>query len=312
MAAPALLLHSLVEFRDLIRSCLEAAAARTILEIGSEAGAHTRDLLAFAARGDGQLWCIEPAPTLELEHLDADEQRFHLVQCRSPAGLEHLEACDAYVVDGDHNYWTVTRELEHIDDRTFARGSHSLVVLHDVSWPWGRRDQYCAPDALPPAAVHPHSWEHGSVPGRREALRGGFRGRGAFAVALHEGGDRNGVCTAIEDFLSTRDALRFVQVPAIFGLGIMYSALAPYAGALEAMLRPFDRNPLLERLERNRVELYLKVIEQQDAVSELGLSHGRLLAEYDRSLTSAEAEAAGLRAEVARLRERTAPPPSVR
>ncbi len=304
MAAPPLLLHSLVEFRGLIESCLSAAGARTILEIGSESGANTRELLAFAANEDGHLWCVEPMPTLELEQLDAEEDRFHLVPGRSPWALEQLEACDAYIVDGDHNYWTVSRELEHIDDRTRAARSSALVVLHDVSWPWGQRDLYYAPDALPAGAVHAYSWEHGSVPGRSEAVRGGFRGGGGFAIALHEGGERNGVRTAVEDFVAARGELRFIHVPSIFGLGIVYSGDAPYAGAIEEILRPFDRNPLLERLERNRVELYVKLIEQQDTVSELGLRQGRLLAEYDRSLASAEVEAATLRVEIARLRER--------
>lgn len=304
MDAPPLLLHSLAEFRDLIQSCLRAAGARTIVEIGSESGANTRELLAFGAERDGHLWCIEPAPAPELEQLDAELERFHLVADRSPGALERLEACDAYIVDGDHNYWTVSRELEHIDDRARAACSPALVVLHDVSWPWGRRDLYYAPDALPPGAVHAYSWEHGAVPGRSEAVRGGFRGDGGFAIALREGGERNGVRTAVEDFVAAHDELRFIHVPSIFGLGIIYSEEAPYAAAVEEIMRPFDRNPLLERLERNRVELYVKLIEQQDTVSELGLRHGRLLAEYDRSLTAAEAEAAALRAELVRLRER--------
>ncbi|MDQ4049886.1 MAG: class I SAM-dependent methyltransferase [Actinomycetota bacterium] len=308
MAAPPLLLHSLAEFRDLIQSCLSAAGARVILEIGSESGANTRELLAFAAERDGQLWCIEPAPTPELERLDAEEERLHLVASRSPGALEELEACDAYIVDGDHNYWTVSRELEHIDDRARAARSPALVVLHDVSWPCGRRDHYYAPEALPAGAVHAYSWDHGSVPGRSEALRGGFRGRGEFAIALNEGGERNGVRTAVEDFVAAHDDLRFIHVPSIFGLGIVYSGEAPYAGAIEEILSPFDRNPLLERLEQNRVELYVKLIEQQDTVSELGLRNGRLLAEYDRTVTSAEAEAAALRAELAGLQERADAP----
>ena len=304
MAAPPLLLHSLVEFRGLIEPCLGAARARTILEIGSESAANTRALLAFASNNDGHLWCVEPAPRPELEQLDAEEERLHLVPSRSPWALEELDACDAYIIDGDHNYWTVTRELEHIDARARAAGLPALVALHDVSWPCGRRDHYYAPEALPAGAVHAYSWDRGSRPGQSEAQPGGFRGAGAFAIALHEGGERNGVRTAVEDFVADHGELRFIHVPMIFGLGIVYSGEAPYAGAIEEILCPFDRNPMLERLERNRVELYLKLIEQQDAVSKLGLRQGRLLAEYDRSLTAAEAEAAALRAEVVRLRER--------
>lgn len=302
MPAPPLLLHSLTEFRDLIVSSLAAAEARTVLEIGSESGAFTRELVAFAAGRDGEVWCVEPSPTLELERLGASEPRFHLIAGRSPDALQGIEPCDAYVIDGDHNYWTVSRELDH----ALGDGGSSpapLVILHDVAWPCGRRDQYYTPDALPPSAVHAHSWDRGSRPGEENAVRGGLRGNGSFAIALREGGERNGVRTAIEDFVAEREHLRFVSVPSIFGVGFVYPHAAPYAEALESLLDPLDDNPLLERLERNRVDLYMKVIELQDAASDTGLRQGRLIAEYDRSLTAAEAEAAALRIELAKLRE---------
>ena len=84
---------------------------------------------------------------------------------------------------------------------------------------------YYAPDALPDEALHPHSFELGSLPGcARRRARAGSAGGGSFAVALHEGGPRNGILTAIEDFLEGRDDLVFVDVPAIFGLGVIYIA----------------------------------------------------------------------------------------
>lgn len=274
-----------------------------MVEIGSESGANTRELLSFVTEREGELWCVEPDPTLEVEQLDGQEDRLHLVRGRSPGALTDVEACDAYIIDGDHNYWTVLHELDHIAQ---SAGRLPLVILHDVRWPSGRRDQYYAPDALPAGAVHPHSWQLGSVPDREEAVEGGFRGRGGFAIALHEGGERNGVRTAVEDFMDARGDLRFAVVPAIFGLGVVYPASAPYADKLDQLLAPYADSPLLERLERNRIDLYLELLAQGDRVSALGLQQGRLLAEYDRSLTAAEAEAAVLRLEVAKLRERLA------
>jgi SAM-dependent methyltransferase len=44
-------------------------------------------------------------------------------------------------------------------------------------------------------------------------------------------------------------------IPAIFGLGIIYSREAPWAPAIAELLRPFAGNPLLERMERNRTQL---------------------------------------------------------
>ena len=110
--------------------------------------------------------------------------------------------------------------------------------------------------------------------------------------------------TAVEDHVAAHDGLRFVAIPAVFGLGVVYAADAPYAGQLDALLGTLDGNPLLERLERNRLELYLGVLRAQQDVSELGLRQGRLLAEYDAAIARTETEAAALRSEVATLRER--------
>jgi hypothetical protein len=68
-----------------------------------------------------------------------------------------------------------------------------------------------------------------------------------------EGGPRNGVLTAIEDFLEGHDGLRLVVIPSFSGFGALWDLDAPYADALAELLDPFDRNPVLERLEANRL-----------------------------------------------------------
>ncbi len=304
--APPLLIYSLTEFRDLIRGCLEAAEVSTLVEIGSETGAATRDLLELVEARDGKMWCVDPGPTLELEEIDRSSERFHLVRGFSPDALEGLGPADAWIVDGDHNYWTVSRELEHAEAAARAAERPALILLHDVGWPCARRDLYYAPERLPAEALHPYSMELGSVPDSTEAVRGGFRGDGSFAIAVREGGPRNGVLTAVEDFVAERDDLVFVHVPAIFGLGVVYQRSAPYAERLRELLAPYADNPLLAKLERNRIDLYLRVLELQDSVSELGLRQNRVIAEYDTSVSEAEIEAARLRLELAELRQQLA------
>jgi hypothetical protein len=298
-----MLLYSLAEFGDLMRACLAAADARKIVEIGSETGAATLELFSLLQDRGGELWCVEPEPAPEVEQLDASEAGFHLVRGRSPQALEGLGPADAWVIDGDHNYWTVSGELEHADRVAREAGNPALMFLHDVSWPCGRRDHYYAPEALPDGAVHPHSFELGQVPGIEEAVEGGFRGRGSFAIALREGGPRNGVLTAIEDFLEGREELRFVHVPVIFGVGVVFDRTARYGSSLEELLAPYHGNPLLAKLEENRLALYLKVVELQDSIAARGLQQNRLVAEYDVSLAAVEAEAARLRLELAKLQE---------
>jgi hypothetical protein len=59
--------------------------------------------------------------------------------------------------------------------------------------------------------------------------------------------------TAIEDFIGERPGLRLAVVHAFFGLGVIWHEDAPWAGKVEALLQPWDHNPILKRLEENRI-----------------------------------------------------------
>jgi hypothetical protein len=154
------------------------------------------------------------------------------------------------VIDGDHNYFTVAAELRLIGER--APGAElPLLLFHDVGWPHGRRDDYFDYGAIPPDARHPQAGGEGGLHPGDPGLRP--HGLPYPRSAAYEGGPRNGVLTAIEDFVAARDRLRLVVVPAFFGLGVLWHLDAPWSDAVAAILDPWDRNPLLERLEENRL-----------------------------------------------------------
>jgi hypothetical protein len=297
--ADDVLIYSLSEHRDLIFALFAAAAPSSVVEIGSEAGGMTREMCDWAA-GDGgrSFTAVEPFPVVEVRELAASVDAFTLVEGRSPEALDRVPPADAYLIDGDHNHWTVLHELEAI----YADGREPLAVLHDVGWPCARRDQYYAVDALPSEAVHPHSYSRGRAPGSSELVDRGFGGGGEFAVALEEGGPRNGVLTAVEDFLGSRSGLEYAHVPAVFGLGVIWSSSAPYAEAVASLLAPWDRNPLLERLEENRLRLYMRVLEMQDRLGRADPASNLVLLRYAERLADLEAENASLRLERGHLR----------
>ena len=265
--------HSLAEFRELIFACLDAAGARSVVEIGCEEGLFTRELIRWAEQHQARLACVEPEPAPSLRELVEASPAARLLAETSLEALEHLEPADAYVVDGDHNFYTVSRELRAIDDRAAASsGGTYLAFFHDIGWPWGRRDMYYAPHRLPADAVGPHTFVEGITLDSAGTLGPGlgFRGEGDFAWALEEGGPANGVLTAVEEFLESRDDMRLVKVPGIFGLGVLYRASAPYAEELTALLAPYDGNPLLERLEHDRLTLLLRSQQLGDELGRLG------------------------------------------
>ena len=94
------------------------------------------------------------------------------------------------------------------------------MFLHDVDWPYGRRDLYYDPDSIPGEFRHDYK-RAGIVPGRaRLHPRRGINS--GLANAMLEGGQRNGVRTAVEDFLSaTETELRVIHVPGLHGLLVL-------------------------------------------------------------------------------------------
>lgn len=260
-----LLLHSLAELREVWLPLLDAVDARSVSEVGSESGMTTSLLVeTLTRRGGGRLVVVDPDPGVVPR--PREELAVEVVRGYSPQALAGLAPTDVYLIDGDHNYHTVAGELATIAAAAVGAGRETfpLLVLHDVGWPAGRRDQYYDPGRLPAERVHPHSFDVGVALGDDGAGPGGFRGEGAFAWALREGGPRNGVRTAVEDFLADHDELAFHVVPSIFGLGVVVDRHAPWAAEVGRLLAPYAGNGLLARLERNRLELYLRVLQMQD------------------------------------------------
>ena len=267
-----LLIHSLSEFAWLALPCLEAAGARHIVEIGAEFGGMSQHLAEYCAAHQGRLTSIDPSPKPEFLQWVADHPHVTHIAAPSLEALPQLAGVDGFIIDGDHNYYTVARELALALDLCRRDGKPLLAFVHDVGWPCARRDQYYHPEAIPPAHRHPHSFAAGiTLEDNGHHIGRGFRGGGHWAPALTAGGPRNGVLSAVEDFLAAAAAdgvaLAYAHVPAVFGLGVIFDAAAPFAESLALQLAPWHDNPLLATLELNRLRNYLAVIEWQDGQS---------------------------------------------
>jgi hypothetical protein len=237
---------SLVNNAEILLALLDAARARSVIEVGAYAGDLTRLLLLWAERSRARVVAVDPSPQPELEQLECDRAELELVREPSLRALSHAQPVDAVILDGDHNYYMVSEELSLIG----MRAPMPLVLLHDVCWPHGRRDDYFDPDQVPPEHRQPIAPEGGLYPGIEGIRRGGLP---YHFPAAREGGPRNGVLTALEDFMTHNEALAYAIIPAFFGLGVVWPTDAPFADEVRAIVEPWDRNPLLERLERNRV-----------------------------------------------------------
>ncbi|HYH60784.1 MAG TPA: class I SAM-dependent methyltransferase [Solirubrobacterales bacterium] len=274
--------HSLANLWEILAACLDAAGARSVAEVGAFAGDLTRRLLEWAKPSGARIVAIDPLAHPGLIQLADEQPELELVAEASTDALSHIPVPDAVIIDGDHNYFTVSEELRVIAERA-PTGALPLLLFHDVCWPHGRRDAYWNPERIPE--------EHRQPLAYRPVLFPGVPGRSPGGLSMHtsaanEGGAKNGVLTALEDFVAGRQGLRAAVIPAFFGLGVVWHSEAPWAGAISSLLAPWDSHPVLERLEANRV-------------FHLATSSARAM-EVER----VKAELADREAELARLRAR--------
>jgi len=190
----SLLLSSFAEFWSLIEPLLLAVRPRRVCEVGVGQGEFTALLIEFCKKNACRYVGIDSRVN-GLDVLQSNAASAEFLHGSSLSVLPTLAPQDVYFIDGDHNYFTVSNELKLILQRP---DRWPLVILHDVGWPWGRRDQYCSPESISEAFRHAHSAKLGAAPGRHELGFDGFSGETSaysYSASLHEGGLRNGVLT---------------------------------------------------------------------------------------------------------------------
>ena len=166
------------------------------------------------------------------------------------------------LVDGDHNWYTVYHELRMLSES--ARRDHAplpVLIMHDVGWPYGRRDLYYVPERVPEEFRQPYE-QKGIRPGTTQVLPAGGINPLHYNAVL-EGGPRNGVMTALDDFVAEYDrALRVLVLPVYFGLAIVVEeARLEQEPELAALLDSFEsaagKDVLLDIAESTRLQAIL-------------------------------------------------------
>jgi cephalosporin hydroxylase len=208
-------------WEDVIAPIVRAVAPRRVVEIGALRGETTTRMLRDLGPGC-ELHVIDPEPQFDpTEHAQAFPGRYVFHEGLSHDVLPGLPVADIALVDGDHNWFTVVNELRMLAATAATAGAPlPVLALHDVCWPYGRRDLYYEPSRIPAEWRQPH---------RRAGMRPGadrLFANGGMNLTLHnaerEGGPRNGVMTAVEDFVAEHpEPLRLVVLPVYYGLALV-------------------------------------------------------------------------------------------
>jgi Methyltransferase domain len=247
-------------WRSVIEPVLNAVEPRVIVEIGAYEGRNTAKILDYCRRNGAVAHVIDPMPEFSMEQWQKEWGEAIFDQRLSLDALPRVGAMDVALIDGDHNWYTVHTELKLIESSAEDAKSFPVVLLHDVDWPYGRRDSYYDPATIPQRYRHP-SAKRGIRPGQSELVdRGGLNSH--FEHALHEGSARNGVLTAVEDFVaSSRTEFCVSIVPGIHGLAILATTWSVRRNPkLAGLLASFDSKEFLVRQCREIEEARVREI----------------------------------------------------
>jgi len=231
--------------------------ASTFVEIGSEEGKLAVKVLSYL-RGleSGHLTVVDPKPRYSFT--DWKQEYGELVSFHCAPSLEVIESIplpDVYLIDGDHNYYTVINELRSIA-KVAGDGQVPLIFFHDAAWPYARRDLYYSPESIPEQARQPYA-KKGIKPGEEKLLDAGGVNLNS-CNALVSGTSENGVLTAVEDFVKeSKRELRLEVFEAFNGLGVVaekslledHKAVSDHLDALSVL------KPVVSALEDDRVRI---------------------------------------------------------
>jgi len=245
-----------------IAPLLRAVQPRRVLEIGALRG-ETTELLCELLGPGAELHVIDPKPQFDPDaHVERFPGRYIFHRTTSHEALPELPAMDVALIDGDHNWYTVRGELQLLAGAARDAGAPlPVLVLHDVCWPYGRRDLYYDPTTIPAEHRQPHA-RRGMRSGQSRLVQSGGVNP-TLHNAIEEGGPRNGVMTALEEFLDERqERARVVVLPVYFGLAIVADEARLLAdpnleGELDRLEGPEARLELMRLAESLRLRSVL-------------------------------------------------------
>jgi hypothetical protein len=203
--------------RHIIVPLAQKRGWKSFCEIGASTGLSTDEILKLPSIS---YTILDPCLDADLSLKYASDSRVTVHKRNSLDALPDLTGTfDCILIDGDHNWYTVFNELRLIRERALLVPG-GMIFFHDVGRPYGRRDMYYQPETVPAEFRQPFE-RKGIVRGRSQLAESEGSNRIHFN-AVREGGPRNGVLTAIEEFVAEHPAdYHFTRIKAQYGLGIL-------------------------------------------------------------------------------------------
>lgn len=244
---------------NIIHPIIKSINANYIIEIGSDTGINTQNILEYCLEYDTHMAAIDPFPKFDVDEFKAKYgDKFEIYNELSLSRLPLLKDYDVILLDGDHNWYTVYNELKIIE-KSFKNKKFPVVFLHDVGWPYARRDLYYNPENIPEAYRQPYK-KLGMYPGQTGLKKQGGLNTHLYN-SIYENNPKNGILTAIEDFTFESDLeFSFKVINGFHGLCILFSVDDELENIIDNVIESAD---LLDNLEEERVKLTIAHLEEE-------------------------------------------------
>lgn len=274
----------------IIEPVLTMLGPEVVVEIGSDQGKNTVRLLEFCKNNNAVLHAVDPLPKFDVDALKKQYGRhFVFHQSLSLNAIPRIKAADVFLIDGDHNWYTVFNELKLIEKgASDASRPFPVIMIHDIAWPYGRRDLYYNPETIPDKFRKPYK-QKGIRPDSAELLEEGGLNQ-HLNNSIYENDLQSGVLTAIEDFIKeTGQSIELLKLPGLSGLGVLIDArLRESRDKLFTFLSGFDFDPSVreyfEVVESVRTGTELLLSEKNEEIVDLREQHKLQISEYGEKI----------------------------
>ena len=250
-------------WEDVLEPLIDSLQPETLLKIGSDQGGTTRALLEYAQAHGAKLHAIDPKPHFdvgELRRMYPDALDFQI-----GLSLEILPDSSPSSSPSSTATTTGTRSSTSCGcwsaRRSTPRRSRPVVALHDIGWPYGRRDLYYDPENIPADKRRPFA-RRAIHPDHDELVEEGINGH--LANAEQPAAEHSGVLGAIEDFIAESDLeWTLFEILGEHGLGVLAPAevleeRGKTAELLESTGEPKFLRRRLEAVERARIDTEIR------------------------------------------------------
>lgn len=243
-------------WEDIIGPIIKEIQPKHIVEVGCKEGKNSINILEYCKKTGVVTTLIDPYPELDKEKLFQEYgDLYTLHEDLSLNVIYKLKKYEVILLDGDHNYYTVYHELKSIE-KGYNDQNFPIIFMHDICWPYARRDLYYNPKTIPDQYRHPYE-KKGMIQEQGKLLEaGGLNSH--LNNAIYENNIKNGVLTAVEDFLSESEIeMEFIKYKYFNGLGLLIAK--HNKKIIERAYNIKQSDKLINKLEKNRNMLEIKI-----------------------------------------------------